>query len=61
VITPLCLAEIFIIFAIQKSKVISTKCKQPKRDTGTLHPQEVEKILERPSEILVIFATREAR
>ena len=40
-------AELHIILAIQKGQGDFNKCKQPKRDTGKLNPQEVEKILDR--------------
>ena len=39
-------AEMRIIFAVLKGQG-DFKCKQPKRDTGKLNPQEVEKILDR--------------
>jgi hypothetical protein len=41
-----------IIFAVLKGQG-DFKCKQPKRDTGKLNPQEVEKILDRKEHMIL--------
>jgi hypothetical protein len=50
---PLQSSEIRIIFTVLKGEGDFNKCKHPKRDTGKLNPQEVEKILDRKEHMIL--------